>query len=387
MSGYVSEVPGLYGNLRLRENFLQRIWSESAFLTQELKTECGQSLSIKYSGEWNLAREGPDFNAATIFLNGVEQKGDVEVHFYPKDWIVHGHHRDSNYNQVILHVCLYPPEADEFASSTLKGKAIPQLTLLPFLTQGLEQYCEEFALASLHGTRDPLVSLVPPTSLKQDIIKYSRQRWCEKLKFAKFRLENLGWEQACHQWFLEVLGYPRNKGNMHKLASIHPLEDWINLDVVRIYDLLGDWKIRGVRPLNRPLHRLYQYQKLVRSVPRWTDTLKSLTLTKESELDERNTHTLFVSTHRKEIKVNLLGNIFSDSKTNTLVVDCLLPLWAAHHQVDPFALWHYWPSGDFPVRLLMLAKKWELKTHGKALNNGVMQGLFQHFLLDHSLTR
>src|SRR6056300_442551 len=122
MSGYVSEVPGLYGNLRLREKFLQRIWNESAFLTQELKTECGQSLSIKYSGEWNLAREGPDFNAATIFLNGVEQKGDVEVHFYPKDWIVHGHHRDSNYNQVILHVCLYPPEADEFASSTLKGK-------------------------------------------------------------------------------------------------------------------------------------------------------------------------------------------------------------------------------------------------------------------------
>jgi hypothetical protein len=174
---------------------------------------------------------------------------------------------------------------------------------------------------------------------------------------------------------------------MHKLASIHPLEDWINLDVVRIYDLLGDWKIRGVRPLNRPLHRLYQYQKLVRSVPRWTDTLKSLTLTKESELDERNTHTLFVSTHRKEIKVNLLGNIFSDSKTNTLVVDCLLPLWAARHQVDPFALWHYWPSGDFPARLLMLAKKWELKTHGKVLKNGVMQGLFQHFLLDHSLTR
>jgi len=388
MSGDVlEEVPGLYGNLRLREKVLQRIWNESAFLTQDLKTDCGQSLSIKQSGEWNLAREGPDFRAATIFLDGVEQEGDVEVHFYPKDWNMHGHQSDPNYNQVILHVCLYPSQTDGLTPSTLKGRAIPQLTLLPFLTQGLEQYCEEFALASLHGTRDPLVSFVPSASLTQNIIKYSQQRWCEKLKFAKFRLKNLGWDQACHQWFLEVLGYPRNRRNMHQLALLHPLPEWGKLDVDRTYDVVGDWKIRGVRPLNRPLHRLHQYQELMRTSPSWTNSLKSLNLPKECLLEEESVGSLSVSTYRKDIKVNLLGNIFSDSKTNTLVVDCLLPLWAAYHEEDPFALWYYWPSGDFPARLVMLAKKWELKAQGKAVENGVMQGLLQHFLLDHTMIR
>jgi hypothetical protein len=50
-------------------------------------------------------------------------------------------------------------------------------------------------------------------------------------------------------------------------------------------------------------------------------------------------------------------------------------------------LWYYWPSGDFPARLVMLAKKWELKAQGKAVENGVMQGLLQHFLLDHTMIR
>ena len=108
MSEYlkVQEVPGLYGKLKIDEKRIQKIWADQNHLNKELSTECGNKLKIISSGIWNLSEEGPDFKDASILLNDKKITGDVEIHFRTEDWNRHYHHKDPNYNRVVLHVVL-----------------------------------------------------------------------------------------------------------------------------------------------------------------------------------------------------------------------------------------------------------------------------------------
>ena len=51
-----------------------------------------------------------------------------------------------------------------------------------------------------------------------------KERWILKCMYAKKRIEAVGWEGAC-QWFLEVLGYRRNRSPMAR-SQIYPIETW-----------------------------------------------------------------------------------------------------------------------------------------------------------------
>jgi hypothetical protein len=41
---------------------------------------------------------------AAVKIGNCELKGDIELHLLASDWLTHGHHKDSAYNNVILHV-------------------------------------------------------------------------------------------------------------------------------------------------------------------------------------------------------------------------------------------------------------------------------------------
>ena len=48
---------------------------------------------------------GPDYQDAILSIQEREiARGDVEFHVRASDWYRHGHHHDSQYNRVILHV-------------------------------------------------------------------------------------------------------------------------------------------------------------------------------------------------------------------------------------------------------------------------------------------
>tara|TARA_B100001093_G_scaffold496658_1_gene542641 strand:- start:56 stop:1234 length:1179 start_codon:yes stop_codon:yes gene_type:complete len=387
MESKVEEVPGLYGGVRVEENVIQRIWYQSAFITHNLVSEEGKKLSILNIGTWNRSEEGPDFRNAVIWIEGEKKFGDVEIHFFERDWRNHGHDRDPNYNQVILHVCLFPRSCSANRTKNSLGKEIPQLSLLPFLYQGLEEYNEEWTLAALSGRYQNLHSLaiVKPKNLEDELLKSSHLRWVQKKNYAKKRIDQMGWEQACHQWFLEVLGYPRNKQSMHEVATLYSLEDWrVGLDVPRVYHQITSWKKKGIRPANQPMNRLHQYQQIVSKVPRWPDELKAIHFPESSDPLEGNRAKLGIYPLRKKWRNQVLGGVLGSSKADTLLIDSGLPLWAAYHEFDCFSLWYHWPGGDFSNDFRELAVEWGLKQRGKSLSNGVLQGLFQNFLLDQS---
>ena len=379
----VEEVPGLYGGIRLEERIIQKIWNDEAILNSNLQTECGKKIIIDSPGKWNLDKEGPDFSNAKIFIDGRWAIGDVEIHFKKKHWKNHGHFSDPNYRRVILHVFLFPVAGEDFQIENLDGIKIPNLFMLPYLLKGIEEYAEEYAVSNLVG--ENLLSLSEkPKNIKKSILGYAQSRWKQKLLFARKRLHEGNWIDSCHQWFLEVMGYPRNRVPMHRLALRYPLQDWQKgFDLHSTYEEEKGWRLRGMRPASQPLVRLMQYAELVKKRPEWPMELLDMELLCShliggEELFPKH----IISHHRKSWIYEVLGGVFTGTRVDTVFIDACLPLWAAKMKKDTFALWYSWPAGDFPKKFHEIAKAWNLSIRGKSVENGIMQALMMHFLVD-----
>lgn len=115
-----------------KESLLQWIWQELRFRCTGLKTECGKTLEIISQGKLNKGA-GPDFLHAGLIIDGVEWHGCVEIHKNSEEWYTHGHHKDSHYNAVVLHV-VYDTEG------TIKAETQDGHT--PF-TLNLRKYIED----------------------------------------------------------------------------------------------------------------------------------------------------------------------------------------------------------------------------------------------------
>jgi hypothetical protein len=86
----------------------------------------GERIRVIYPGRTN-GDSGPDFRDAVIVNESHLIQGDVEVHARSGDWYRHGHHRDAEYNSIILHVVMW----HDCHSTTLlqSGKPVPLLCL------------------------------------------------------------------------------------------------------------------------------------------------------------------------------------------------------------------------------------------------------------------
>ena len=78
--------------------------------------------------------------------------------------------------------------------------------------------------------------------------KRARRRWSAKLIFAQSRLHTQGWEAACHQWFLEILGYRRNKGPMARIAQRISIDEWKSgrINAEKVFQSEKRLEVKGV---------------------------------------------------------------------------------------------------------------------------------------------
>lgn len=111
----------------MKEAYLHAIWRMRRLPVKELYTTDGQQLTLIDPGMHNLDA-GPDFFNGTILLDGIKWNGNIEIHLKSSDWYAHGHHRDSAYHSVILHVVLHHDK-----EVLLNGKAIPTLEISDLL--------------------------------------------------------------------------------------------------------------------------------------------------------------------------------------------------------------------------------------------------------------
>jgi hypothetical protein len=383
----VAEIQGLYGPFGFSEILLQEIWARGDFAATSARTTDGRVIRILDHGRWNRMG-GPDFLDARIQIGDVVMDGDVELHLHASDWQSHGHQYDPLYERVILHVVLF--QTQEQGTKGAHG-LLPILVLLPLLNHALEEYATDNAiehLADRHFSEagEQFLSL-RPAERDELILKHARQRWSEKVHYARQRVQRLGWDEACHHTALEILGYRFNRAPMLTVAAKYPLRAWSGGEPSLPEHAFGEqsarWKRQGVRPANDPRIRLRQYAQWTAGNPDWPGDL----IKEGGRLPEANLKTLSeAGDMRRELKLGGVRAMFAEQiamgsvggpRLNTLICDGFLPLLAARDiGIDLFALWHVWPAGDIPAKFRQLLRAGGIcGSRERPLCHGPFQGL------------
>ena len=394
----VAEIQGYYGALCIAERVIQELWQQQRFETDHLVTHAGHQLQVIHPGHWNH-HEGPDFKAATVKIGEETITGDVELHLYPKDWKQHGHVRDPQFQDVVLHVTL-------FDGPSPSGKLNPghHLVLLPYLDSDLESMLERHAMRKVAGVdprQEPWFRAVSQNgacdadSQHQLLLAKSRLRWDLKVNFARDRLGRYGWEESCHQMMLEVLGYRRNRSVMHQIGLAQPfataaVSGWEPEKIFETYR--GQWKLQGIRPANHPFRRLQAYHQLLKTQPGWPqhllESFRQLPLPhgfceilSDPAAIGQLRKTSGVQQWSHTLRQGLFHRIVGGTRIHTLCCDAFLPLLAARTDQELFPQWFVWQTGDFPDIFHAAIRNLDLRDANGAVScNGWMQGLLQLML-------
>lgn len=384
----VAEIEGEYGPLTISERMVQKIWAKGDFRKSDLKTLEGAHLEILDLGQWNLLA-GPDFKQIAIKVNGKVIHGDGELHFFDSDWETHNHESDPAFKNVILHILVFPPK---IRKRSIRCSVEHTLLFLDLLPQGLESYAEEEALGALiSGDETALEESLLELGFDDRmalLVESAAKRWKAKVDYAKRRIETLGWEEACHQTALEIMGYRYNRAAMLFLAGDYSLSALRsgNFSAADLYQAgHGRWRTSGTRPANHPRQRLFQYEDWINQRPLWPsdleDSLRDFPQVPDSELIKTTRKTLALGKIRSLLAEKVVGGAVGGTRIENLICDGFLPLVAARSGRELFSYWYHWFPGDIPSalkRLFQLVNKGSPRRH--ALCNGALQGALQRMI-------
>jgi hypothetical protein len=177
----------------------------------------GNPVEIFYPGRLNDCRGGDFKDALVGFEHGVVKKGCIELHTSSSSWQSHGHHRDSFYNQVILHIVLEKNHSGRILHEN--GYPVPTIILSKTGIQKREKGLAPTLPCHLIGRRKK------PEYIS-DVL-----RWAGVTRFEaaenKFDLKNLPDQagQELYQGILEALGYSKNKIPFRRLAGLVTLNE------------------------------------------------------------------------------------------------------------------------------------------------------------------
>ena len=207
----------------IRESLLAQIWRHQWISQGALTAAGGQRVLVLHPGWENSDDSGPDFRHAVIGMNGGSPvSGDVELHLRSHEWEAHGHHKDPNYDSVVLHVVLW--DGGREASPLNNGKKVPILALSSYLRGPLQ----EFRLA----TQPSFLSCAGSEAFLRhgrvwvgDVLaKAGKERFYLKTWRFKKRMAETEIDQVLYEGLMRALGYAKNKRPFEKLAQLLPLD-------------------------------------------------------------------------------------------------------------------------------------------------------------------
>ncbi len=274
----------------MNERALCAIWNALRFDRSALHDSAGNAVEIVYRGRWQRG-PGPDFRGAMLSIaNGPLRHGDVELHLRTADWYAHRHHLDPAFNGVILHVVLAAGGAAPV--TLLAGGEAPTLALQEFLAGGEDE------LASEEIWRDepcrPGGDELPEQArrrLRAALATAGEERLREHAVAIEGDLCSLPLDELLYTRLLDALGYSQNRRPFRTLASLLPLAALAEHSrgcpsteeaAGRLAQVLlaaagfGEaadratqqrlaWRLAGLRPANRPEHRLRGLANLLAS--------------------------------------------------------------------------------------------------------------------------
>ncbi len=208
---------------RVPEAAIQDAWVRGRFDGADLRTTEGQPVRVLAAGRLNRD-SGPDVTDVRLDLDGLTWAGDVEIHRTSSDWEAHGHHRDSAYDRVVLHVVL---SADR-RTGTLRradGTALPELVLLPHLDRSLRALLHDFCREPREAPYcAPRWREVPPEDARAWVRRLGTERLrsrAQALGTAYTRRPDL--DRLLVGRVFRALGYAANADAMEELLRRSPL--------------------------------------------------------------------------------------------------------------------------------------------------------------------
>ena len=208
----------------IAEELISQLWERDYFSTLELITDDNRPLQIISLGQRNLD-SGPDFKNIAIKIDSQIFHGDLEIHRSANDWYLHGHHHDSAYNNVILHLVIgskssqqsilrlnqQPVLAQVFVN--ISGQQINYLTKkyqLSITTKYSTTKCKLY-----NYNLNNKISIIEHAGLTR--LKLKAERFIEDR-------HNNSWNQFIYMGIMEALGYSKNQRPFRKLSQLLPIE-------------------------------------------------------------------------------------------------------------------------------------------------------------------
>lgn len=309
---------------------VQALWFEQLH-QPVLTTDDGRTVEIIQPGFWNHGG-GPDFSRAVVRFAKDGKKdpdvtlGNVEVHLRPADWNTHGHHADPAYDETILHVVWEARGGKSFFPATSTFRRVPQVVLNSQLVapwSDLQPLCASLLHYPLPGAVpgrcSPALAALPREKVVEILRAAGLFRLRQKAQRWYWRRRLTSPEQALYEALAEALGFHANQIPMRLVAQRLPWSKLRSMDAsARLGHLFGlagflpdksvtqlqaepkawlrklweiwwkargaldyallprsQWRLAGLRPLNRPERRLAALAQIVPRVPELLASLEA----------------------------------------------------------------------------------------------------------------
>jgi hypothetical protein len=201
----------------MTEEFLQFVWEQKLFNTDNLKTVTGKNLEIIDVGKLNND-SGPDFFNARIKIDETIWAGNIEIHRMASDWYRHQHQDDASYDNIILHV-VYRCDQQILRSA---GEEIPTL-VLPIPHHVMANYSQLIDSSTWIPCQEK-IHLMDQFVLKIGFNRLMIERLQERTSEITERLKqnNYDWNETFYQLLARSFGFKTNAVPFELLAKSMP---------------------------------------------------------------------------------------------------------------------------------------------------------------------
>lgn len=204
----------------MNEQLMHFLWKFRKFGFNELYSTNGELIRVVSTGIHN-GNAGPDFFNARIEIGGQLWAGNVEIHIKASDWYLHGHEKDKNYQNVILHV-VWEDDVEVFSAN---NRLIPAFEIRKYVScSALTNY------KKLMSAKKQFINCEDSIS---DIDPLLRHRWSERLYFERLQhktkkiekelqLNNNDWDDIVFSSLIRNFGFKINADSFASIAGAIP---------------------------------------------------------------------------------------------------------------------------------------------------------------------
>ena len=193
------------------------------FPLSDIASTEGLNIKVIDTGKSN-SLSGPDFLFAKVRLDDKEWVGHVELHVKASDWYIHQHHKDTAYDNVILHV-VWEADADVIRED---GSYIPTMALNQFISQDeLEKFQDVFYAKKDRSLNcEGSIGSIGSEILNPWIDQLFQNRLKQKARLIKEWLQETAkdWEQVLFMILLKSFGLNINGASFLSLGKTIPFK-------------------------------------------------------------------------------------------------------------------------------------------------------------------